>query len=293
MLKLPFLALLAIGLPAQDLPVTALAHVGFLTSDLDKARQFYTGVLGYEQAFALKNAQGGIAMAFFKVNDEQYIEISSGLAPGQDVRMTHIAFVTPDIEKLHGMLEVRGLAPAKIGNGRDGNRNFSIKDPDGTRIEFVQYMPGSLHTNAKGRFAGERRISGRLRHAGVLVKAANLNAAMAFYRDKLGFVETWRGGPNDAETAWINMRLQAGQDYVELMLYSDPPSRDRRGTLEHICLEVPDIQSAWKTARERGVPGEQRYQPRVGRNKRWQLNLYDPDGSRAELMEPGPAAGTM
>jgi hypothetical protein len=26
--------------------------------------------------------------------------------------------------------------------------------------------------------------------------------------------------------------------------------------------------------------------PRVGRNKRWQLNLYDSDGSRTELMEP-------
>jgi hypothetical protein len=28
--------------------------------------------------------------------------------------------------------------------------------------------------------------------------------------------------------------------------------------------------------------------PQVGRNRRWQLNLFDPDGSRAELMEPFP-----
>ena len=26
--------------------------------------------------------------------------------------------------------------------------------------------------------------------------------------------------------------------------------------------------------------------PQVGRNRRWQLNLFDPDGSRTELMEP-------
>jgi hypothetical protein len=28
--------------------------------------------------------------------------------------------------------------------------------------------------------------------------------------------------------------------------------------------------------------------PQVGRNRRWQLNLFDADGSRAELMEPFP-----
>jgi hypothetical protein len=26
--------------------------------------------------------------------------------------------------------------------------------------------------------------------------------------------------------------------------------------------------------------------PRIGRNNRWQLNLFDPDGTRTELMEP-------
>jgi hypothetical protein len=24
----------------------------------------------------------------------------------------------------------------------------------------------------------------------------------------------------------------------------------------------------------------------IGRNRKWQLNLFDPDGTRAELMEP-------
>jgi hypothetical protein len=28
--------------------------------------------------------------------------------------------------------------------------------------------------------------------------------------------------------------------------------------------------------------------PRVGRNNRWQLNLFDADGTRTELMEPFP-----
>jgi hypothetical protein len=28
--------------------------------------------------------------------------------------------------------------------------------------------------------------------------------------------------------------------------------------------------------------------PKIGRDGKWQLNLYDPNGTRAELMEPKP-----
>ncbi len=40
---------------------------------------------------------------------------------------------------------------------------------------------------------------------------------------------------------------------------------------------------------ERGTPDEERYGMRVGRNGRRLMNLFDPDGSRTELMEPGLA----
>ena len=273
------------GAAADELPITGLAHVGFRVSDLDKARGFYDGILGYQQAFEIRNEKGEILLVYFKVNDDQYIEIFPGLPADQDVRLTHIAMVTPDIEKLRGMLAERGVDSPKPRRGRDGNLNFSIQDPDGNRLEFVQYLPDSLHWKARGKFLGQRRISGHLLHAGVTV--ANVDAAMAFYGDKLGFRETWRGGPADQEIRWINMRMPGpGGDYVEFMLYSKPPNRQQLGSMHHICLEVPDIQAARRKAAERGVPDQERFRPRVGRNKRWQLNLFDPDGSRTELMEP-------
>ena len=111
---------------------------------------------------------------------------------------------------------------------------------------------------------------------------------MAFYRDKLGFRETWRGGPSDSDLRWVNMEMPGG-DYVEFMLHSGAPTRGQLGSMLHICLEVPDIQAAYKKLLAHGLPAEDRFKPRVGRNQRWLLNLFDPDGSRAELMEPGPA----
>jgi lactoylglutathione lyase len=64
--------------------------------------------------------------------------------------------------------------------------------------------------------------------------------------------------------------------------------RERLGSLHHMALLVPDIQAALETVRARpgGWDAKTVRTPQVGRNRRWQLNLFDPDGSRTELMEP-------
>lgn len=272
-------AISALTLPAEELPISGLAHAGYRVSDLAKAKSFYTGVLGYEMAFTLNN------MAFFKVNDDQYLEISANLAPDQADRFTHVAFLTADIAKLRQMLAARGLNPPEPRKGKDGNLNFSLKDPDGHQVEFVQYLPGSLHSQARGKSLGSQRISGHLQHVGIIV--ANLDAAMAFYRDKLDFHETWRGGPNDNELRWVNMRTPGTRgDYIEFMLYSKPPSKQQLGSMHHICLEVPEIQPTFKTLVSRGVAEKDSTKPRIGINRRWLMNISDPDGTRTEIMEP-------
>ena len=288
MLRLFLFGAAMITLRAAELPLTGIAHVGFAVSDLEKARAFYTGVLGYEQAFEIKKPDGQIEMAFFKVNDTQYIELSPGLPPGQDDRLTHIAMETSDVELLRQKIEQAGVkVPPKPGRGRDGNQNFSVRDPDGHRVEFVQYMPGSWHSNARGKFMSGKRISTHMLHLGITVQ--NLDAAMKFYRDIFGFQEIWRGGPTDNELRYINMRMPGAPsgDYIEFMLHDKPPTRQQLGSMHHLCLEVPDgtIQNAYRTAVERGA-SKDRSQPRIGRNGRWLMNLFDPDGTRTELMEP-------
>jgi lactoylglutathione lyase len=151
-------------------------------------------------------------------------------------------------------------------------------------VEFVEYRDGSLHRKAKGRYVSSRRISDRILHVGVTV--ADQAAADKFYKDILGFSEIWRGGRDEATLNWINMKVPDGTDYLEYMLVTSKPTRQQLGTLHHVALLVPDIQKALETARERSSDGASVRSPQVGRNRRWQLNLFDPDGSRAELMEP-------
>ena len=274
--------------PAADRPpLVGIAHVAFQVSDLTKAQAFYGGLLGYDDAFRLYKEDGTTSLVYFKVNDRQYLEIFPGLPPEQDDRLSHIALETTNLEALRLYLAEKGVqVPGKVNTGRDGNLNFTVKDPDGHRVEFVQYQPASMQMKAKGSYLGAKRLSGRMLHVGVTV--VDVAAADRFYKDILGFSEIWRGGTTDDVTSWINMKVPDGTDYVEYMLVTGKVDRKQLGTLHHAALLVPDMQQALETLRERQLGWDPAHvqAPRVGRNKRWQLNLYDSDGSRTELMEP-------
>src|ERR1043166_4758863 len=85
--------------PVADLPILGLAQVSFKVSDLDKSRAYYTGVLGLPEAFDLKDGSGKVTSAYFKVNDEQYIELIPGLKPDDLVREARLVIETSDIDR--------------------------------------------------------------------------------------------------------------------------------------------------------------------------------------------------
>jgi catechol 2,3-dioxygenase-like lactoylglutathione lyase family enzyme len=293
------LLLLCGGAFSEELPLLGLAHAGIRVSDLEKARGFYHGVAGFDEAFDTKDPQGGIVVAYFKVNDRQFIEIFPGLRPDDTIPMTHIAMYTESLDKLHKMMQDLGVSPTDIKTGpRDGNRSFSIRKLPGQNLgflEFVQYMPDSLHVKSVGKSLSDRRISRRLEHAGIVT--TDLDAALKFYVNTLGFRETWRrGNPDTGKVALVHLRMPGPSgDYVELSNQTGNPNltRVRAGTAAHISLEVPDIKVAYQQTLDRGMT-EDRKPPRFGLDERWQFNLFDPDGTRVEFMQPrDPAkAGT-
>jgi len=86
----------------------------------------------------------------------------------------------------------------------------------------------------------------------------------------------------------VDMQVPDGTDWIEYML-NVPANADHRllGVMNHIALGVPDIHAAEKQLRANGWHGDE--QPKIGRDGKWQLNLYDPDQTRVELMEFTPA----
>ena len=86
----------------------------------------------------------------------------------------------------------------------------------------------------------------------------------------------------------VNMKVPDGDSCIEFMLYGEPPAPTARGTAHHVCLEVPDINKtkAWLEARPAIKDYTRPLETRTGINRKRQMNLFDPDGTRSEIMEP-------
>jgi lactoylglutathione lyase len=272
--------------------ITGISHVGYFVSDLPKAMVFWHDLLGYDEAYDLKKTgTRDVRIAFIKINDRQHIELFTDPPAAPPNEMSHLCFSVDNIEQMRAYLRAKGfdVKPGNGGKTRTGDYAFEIKDPDGTLIEFVQTLPTGMEAQAAGKFMPDTRIAPSIYHVGFLV--GNSAKSIAFYHDVLGFKETWRGGRDPKELSWINMQVPDGDDYIELMLYSKLPATF--GGSNHTSLVVPDLQkslailAARPAAKTYGKPLEMH----VGVNGKRQVNLFDPDGTRVELMESHTADG--
>ena len=106
--------------------------------------------------------------------------------------------------------------------------------------------------------------------APVWYQVRDLDAGRAFYRDKLGFTETFL----DADARWAKLERGA----MEICLAEGEPEED--GGVAHV--DVPDVKHAAEQLREAGVEvgvvfelhGEMRL-----------LDVFDPDGNRVQLAQ--------
>jgi len=283
---------LAIQTPVARPRILGIAHLGVFVSDLTAARGFYTELLGFDQSFILPKPDGSTDLAFIKINDQQWIELINRPTAGEG-QLSHIALYTDDAVRMRGYLASSGVqVPPQVGLGPTGDKSFTLTDPDGHTVEIVEYQRDSRTGKDSKSHLPATRIAERGLHVGILV--GELARATEFYTGILGFEEIWRGSAAKSTTlSWVNMRVPDGTDYIEFMLYDQKPAPDRRGSAHHLCLLVPDAAKAVAALEAR--PARKGYtrtiEIRTGINRKRQVNLFDPDGTRVELMEPNTIDG--
>jgi lactoylglutathione lyase len=130
----------------------------------------------------------------------------------------------------------------------------------------------------------------------VAFRVTDLERALDFYCDKLGFREAFRLDREGEPSPWI-VYLQIGPgQFVELF----PDAREigpQPGAAagdNHVCLLVDDMDGTLRELTARGL--EISGSPLQGLDHNWQYWLTDPDGNRIELMQimpesPQAAAG--
>jgi catechol 2,3-dioxygenase-like lactoylglutathione lyase family enzyme len=266
--------------------ILGIAHMAFYVTNLPAARVYYKDLLGFAEPYDVMNNNGTVRIAYIKINDDQYLELFNQ-PPQGDGMLNHIAFYTDNVDQLRRYLISRGIpAPAQVLKGKTGDKNFTVKDPDGHTVEFVEYQPSGWAMEHRGKDMPATRVSHHIMHIGFTVGA--LAQSKKFYGDVLGFKEFWRGSSDGVTLSWVDLRVPDGKDYVELMLYKRLPPQAKRGGENHVSLMTPDIFKAVATLRARAAALNYAHgiEIHVGHNRQRQANFFDPDGTRTELMEP-------
>jgi len=269
-----------VALAADRPPITSVSHLSVYATDAAKAEQFYVHNLGAVKKPDPENPQG----VRYYFSPHQFVQVLPLPANGGPNRMDHIAFNTANAEGLRGYLAGKKIqVPQSITKGADGSQWFQVKDPEGNRIEFVQ-PPSPLPAVAVN------PLFGHIIHVGAVVRDRALEDT--FYRDVLGFRPYWFGGmKDDGPPSWVSQQVPDGTDWLEYMVTANTLTQAQMGVLNHFSLGVPNMQKAYTALwNENRLDGQadgrgQQFVPKIGRDAKWQLNLLDPDGTRAEVME--------
>jgi catechol 2,3-dioxygenase-like lactoylglutathione lyase family enzyme len=277
------LSLGTVAMNAQERPkIAGISHLAVYTSDPVATDHYYRVILGAAKETDPENPQG-VKYAF---SATQYIEVLPLPANSGVNRMDHAAFNTTSAEGMRKFLAVKGWkVPATISGGSDGSRWFEVLDPEGNKIQFVQ--PAA---NAKAP-DDPNAIGHHIIHVGFLVHSRE--AEDKFYRGLLGFNPYWYGGMVEGKIDWVSQQVPDGHDWLEYMLTSGPSgsgipasiSQHQLGVLDHFSIGEVSVNDAYKRL-EAGnrLDGKHDEGPKIGKDGKWQFNLYDPDGIRSELM---------
>lgn len=279
--------------------ILGIASVRILTRDLAAAKDFFSKVLTEDHPCVWC---GQSSKNTFSVNYLQYVQLAA-VPPAVPANLIdEITFETDDIPGLWRNLTAQGIKIANIEPALDENpaarqilatheppqkakkeetipsEYFSVLDPEGHRIGFVQ-LPSDLHK------AQNDVIKMRLIHAGIIVN--DRAEEDHFYKDILGFHVYWHGGMKEGEDHWVDMQVPDGTDWIEYML-NVPADANKHtlGVMNHVAIGVPDVAQSAYHLEKNGVSLKE--QPKIGRDGKWQLNLYDPDDTRVEFMEFTP-----
>jgi catechol 2,3-dioxygenase-like lactoylglutathione lyase family enzyme len=256
--------------------ISGVALVRLRVSDIQASRRFYHDSLGLYPLSQGCFSPTGVATCYY-LNSAQQLEIAPDPESTESNALETIGFLA-DAASMRSYLLGAGMKCSPVMYGNSGFKFVETLDPEGHRVLFI---------SGRGIFASLLGYPGdsQLIHAGFVVH--DRAAEDRFYKDVLGFHVYWHGGMKDGEDNWVDMQVPDGTDWIEYMLRVSPDASHKTlGVMNHIALGVPDIHAAQEQLIKNGWKGTE--EPKIGRDGKWQLNLYDPDETRVELMEFKP-----
>lgn len=286
---------LATFAPGQTPPrakIYGIAYVRLKASNFQTSADTYTKILGLSVGtYGCK----GFKDPCYVVNPLQHIELTHTDAGTTGSWLDEVAFRTDSASQMRTYLQSQGIKVSAVQRAPNGKLFVETQDPEGNRLAFVE-----LPAAAKPTPFPPNQLSHRIFHAGFVVK--NLPTMRHFYVHQLGFRLYWKGGfkdlppgslEKDSDIDWFEIQVPDGSDWVEFML-NIPADADHKelGVQNHFCLGVPNMEQALAQLHQNGLAPGSKFaddNSEIGRDGKWQFDIFDPDWTRIELMEPTPA----
>lgn len=271
--------------------ISGLSYVRVKASDFQRSSETYIKILGLSPG-----TTGCIndKNPCFAINASQHVELILANPGDSGSWLDEVAFQTSSVHHMREYLLAQRIPVSEIRTAQHGTPFIETQDPEGNRLAFVQPASGISVSRPV-----PNRVSSHLIHAGFVV--ANLNSMKHFYMDVLGFRLYWKGGfkdlppgvpEKDSDIDWYALQVPDGSDWIEFML-NIPTNADHQelGVQNHFCLGVPNMQKALDQLHKNGLAPDSKFaddKSEIGRDGKWQFDIFDPDYTRIELMEPTP-----
>jgi len=133
--------------PQEKATGVRLNHFGIYVKDLDESMNFYTKIMGFHEAFSIKDKDGKPALVYLQINRDTFVELAPASAD-HPVGVSHIGIWADDVNKTVAILRERGV---KMDNPISGGTKALLTnmfDPNGVRLELLEYPPESLQRKA-------------------------------------------------------------------------------------------------------------------------------------------------
>jgi catechol 2,3-dioxygenase-like lactoylglutathione lyase family enzyme len=280
-------------LNAKDEPVRpkilGIAAVHLYSTDMPNARQFYSKTLSPSGA-CLWCEQTPLSPLTVLLNKDQTVLVNRSPDPTPTNLVAEVSLAVDNLGQLLKYLQAQKIqATPKLTTDQHMDMispaysALLVTDPEGHRITFVGKSNGPLQAGSTPETSPSTAL--HIIHAGFIVH--DRAATEHFYKDILGFRPYWHGGMKEDQTDWVSMQVPDGSDWLEFMVNVSPDADQRvRGIMNHIAIGVTDIHATEQRLKDAGVNLTE--QPKIGRDGKWQLNVYDPDLTRVEFMEFTP-----
>jgi catechol 2,3-dioxygenase-like lactoylglutathione lyase family enzyme len=185
------LFLLSIALAAEGPKrprITGVASFAVKVANMADARTFYSGVLGLDEAFVIKNPIRSRIWQRSRSTTRGTSMPRLTMKDPNESRLLFVGFETNDARGCEAIWRAKACLFRMVAADAEGNLIF-VKDPEGNAVRFIQYARHRRRVEAR-EVPSPTGLSDHALHVGYRIK--DPEKLDAFYKDILGYRLIWK-----------------------------------------------------------------------------------------------------